>query len=217
MDISSNLLKTLLKRAVANSFNAISCDGDTSTNDMVTIFATGEAKNSEIKKIVEGDLNAKIKIIVYESLTCSHCANFHKDVYPELKNEFIDTGLASIEFRNFPLDMAAFNAAKIAHCKNDGNSEILHFLYANQSKWVKGKDLSEFNQNLRDLVKDQNFNINIDKCLNNKEMEDHILSDRIEGVKEFQINSTPTIIINNKKFEKSLTFKNLKKYLQKMI
>ena len=183
----------------------------------IILFLSPIANSSEIKKIVEGDLNAKIKIIVYESLTCSHCANFHKEVYPELKNEFIDTGLASIEFRNFPLDMAAFNAAKIAHCKNDGNSEILHFLYANQGKWVKGKDLSEFNQNLRDLVKDQNFNINIDKCLNNKEMEDHILSDRIEGVKEFQINSTTTIIINNKKFEKSLTFKNLKKYLQKMI
>ena len=166
----------------------------------IILFLSPIANSSEIKKIVEGDLNAKIKIIVYESLTCSHCANFHKDVYPELKNEFIDTGLASIEFRNFPLDMAAFNAAKIAHCK-----------------WVKGKDLGEFNQNLRDLVKDQNFNINFDKCLNNKEMEDHILSDRIEGVKEFQINSTPTIIINNKKFEKSLTFKNLKKYLQKMI
>ena len=184
---------------------------------LIILFLSPIANSSEIKKIVEGDLNAKIKIIVYESLTCSHCANFHKDVYPELKNEFIDTGLASIEFRNFPLDMAAFNAAKIAHCKNDGNSEILHFLYANQSKWVKGKDLSEFNQNLGDLVKDQNFNINIDKCLNNKEMKDHILSDRIEGVKEFQINSTPTININNKKFEKSLTFKNLKKYLQKMI
>tara|TARA_B100000427_G_scaffold203181_1_gene168962 strand:+ start:947 stop:1525 length:579 start_codon:yes stop_codon:yes gene_type:complete len=184
---------------------------------LIILFLSPIAYSSEIKKIVEGDLNAKIKIIVYESLTCSHCANFHKDVYPELKNEFIDTGLASIEFRNFPLDMAAFNAAKIAHCKNDGKSEILHFLYSNQSKWVKGKDLGEFNQNLRDLVKDQNFNINIDKCLNNKEMEDHILSDRIEGVKEFQINSTPTIIINNEKFEKSLTFKNLKKYLQKMI
>ena len=184
---------------------------------LIILFLSPIANSSEIKKIVEGDLNAKIKIIVYESLTCSHCANFHKDVYPELKNEFIDTGLASIEFRNFPLDMAAFNAAKIAHCKNDGKSEILHFLYANQSKWVKGKDLSEFNQNLRDLIKEQNFNINFDKCLNNKEMEDHILSDRIEGVKEFQINSTPAIIINNEKFEKSLTFKNLKKYLQKMI
>ena len=92
---------------------------------LIILFLSPIAYSSEIKKIVEGDLNAKIKIIVYESLTCSHCANFHKDVYPELKNEFIDTGLASIEFRNFPLDMAAFNAAKIAHCKNDGKSEIL--------------------------------------------------------------------------------------------
>ena len=73
----------------------------------IILFLSPIANSSEIKKIVEGDLNAKIKIIVYESLTCSHCANFHKDVYPELKNEFIDTGLASIEFRNFPLDMAA--------------------------------------------------------------------------------------------------------------
>ena len=65
---------------------------------------------SEIKKISEGNIDAKIKIIVYESSTCSHCADFHKNVYPELKNEFIDTGLVLIEFRNFPLDMAAFTA-----------------------------------------------------------------------------------------------------------
>ena len=88
---------------------------------------------SEIKNITEGNIDAKIKIIVYESLTCSHCADFHKNVYPELKSEFIDTGLILIEFRNFPLDMAAFNASKIAHCKNDGNSEILHYLYNNQN------------------------------------------------------------------------------------
>ena len=184
---------------------------------IISLFFVSLYAKADIKSITEGDVDAKVKLIVFESLTCSHCADFHKNVYPSLKTDFIDKGLILIEFRNFPLDMAAFNASKIAHCKNDGKSEILHFLYANQSKWVKGKDLSEFNQNLRDLVKDQNFNINIDKCLNNKEMEDHILSDRIEGVKEFQINSTPTIIINNKKFEKSLTFKNLKKYLQKMI
>ena len=39
-----------------------------------------------------------------------------------------EKGLVKIEFRNFPLDLAALNASKIAHCKNDGNSEILHFL-----------------------------------------------------------------------------------------
>ena len=172
---------------------------------------------SEIKNITEGNIDAKIKIIVYESLTCSHCADFHKNVYPELKSEFVDSGLVLIEFRNFPLDMAAFNASKIAHCKNDGNSEILHFLYNNQNEWTKGKDLEELNKNLLNVIELKNFNINFDECLKNKEIEDHILSDRIDGVKKFQINATPTIIINNEKFEESLTFKNLKKYLQKMI
>ena len=59
-----------------------------------------------------GNPDAKITIIAYESLTCSHCANFHKDVYPQLKKDFLDTGLAKIEFRHFPLDLAAFNAQK---------------------------------------------------------------------------------------------------------
>ena len=172
---------------------------------------------SEIKKISEGNIDAKIKIIVYESLTCSHCADFHKNVYPGIKNEFIDSGLVLIEFRNFPLDMAALNASKIAHCKNDGNSKILHFLYQNQSDWAKGKDLVELNKNLINVVKLGNFNIDFNECLESKQIEDHILSDRVEGVKKFQINATPTIIINDEKFEESLTFKNLKKYLQKLI
>ena len=184
---------------------------------IILLFSTSFNLKAEIKPIIEGSAVAKVKLIVFESLTCSHCADFHKNVYPELKSEFIDTGMILIEFRNFPLDMAAFNASKIAHCKNDGNSKILHYLYNNQNEWVKGKDLEELNKNLLDVIKLGNFNVNFDECLKNKEIEDHILSDRINGVKKFQINATPTIIINNEKFEKSLSFKNLKKYLQKMI
>ncbi len=184
---------------------------------LVLISLSNFCNASEIKDITEGNINAKIKIIVYESLTCSHCADFHKNVYPELKNEFIDSGLILIEFKNFPLDMAAFNASKIAHCKNDGGSEILHFLYENQDKWAKGKDLDELNKNLLNVIKLENFDIDFNECLKNKEIEDHILSDRINGVKKYKVNATPTIIINDEKFEESLTFKNLKKYLQKMI
>ena len=109
------------------------------------------SKNSfgvETKRIVSGNKNAKITIIAYESLTCSHCANFHKDVYPKLKKEYIDTGLAKIEFRHFPLDMAAFNASKISQCTNDQNLEILESLYSNQQAWVKGNTIDEINNNL---------------------------------------------------------------------
>ena len=171
----------------------------------------------EIKRIFVGNKDAKITIIAFESLTCSHCANFHKDVFPELKKEYLDTGLAKIEFRHFPLDAAAFNASKVSQCKNDGDSAILNSLYANQQKWVKGSSVQEANENLQKFLTSEGFDINFDECINNKEIEDFVLNDRIDGTKNFKVNSTPTIVINDKKFEKTLTYKNLKKALEKLI
>ena len=173
--------------------------------------------NAETKRIVSGNNNAKITIIAYESLTCSHCASFHKDIYPQLKKEYIDTGLAKIEFRHFPLDMAAFNASKISQCKSDQSLEILESLYSNQQAWVKGNTLDEINNNLEKFIKKEGFEVNFKECITNKEIEDFILNDRVEGAKNFKVNATPTIIINNKKFEKSLNYKNLKKSLEKLI
>ena len=172
---------------------------------------------AETKRIISGNENAKITIIAYESLTCSHCANFHKDVYPLLKKEYIDTGLAKIEFRHFPLDIAALNASKVAQCKQDQNLEILESLYSNQQAWVKGNTVEVINSNLKKFLKKEGFEIDFEKCVNDKKIEDFILNDRIEGAKNFEINATPTIIINNKKFEKSLNYKNIKKSLEKLI
>ena len=170
-----------------------------------------------INPIYEGSPDAKIQLIIYESLTCSHCADFHKNVYPDLKENFIDKGYVKIEFRNFPLDLAALNASKIAHCKNDGKSDILHFLFENQEQWAKGSKIEDINSNLKKILDSEKYGINIDKCINNKKVEDHILEDRINAVKKFKLNSTPTLIINNKKFDKPLNYKNLKKTLEKLI
>ena len=184
---------------------------------LILIFGLSTVASAEIKRIVSGNQNAKITIIAYESLTCSHCANFHKDVYPSLKKDFIDTGLVKIEFRHFPLDIAALNASKISQCKNDGNSDILQSLYNNQQMWVKGSTVEEANKNLQKYLKNEGFRIDFDSCVNNKQIEDFVLNDRIEGAKTFKVDATPTIIINNKKFEKTLNFKNLKKALEKLI
>jgi len=187
---------------------------------LIAIIVLGSFSNlnaEEIKRIIVGNKDAKITIIAFESLTCSHCANFHKNVYPELKKEYLDTGLAKIEFRHFPLDIAAFNASKVAQCNNDGNSDILESLYANQQKWVKGSSVEEANKNLQIFLKNEGFSIDFESCVNNKNIEDFVLNDRIEGAKNFKISSTPTIIINNEKFEKKLNYKNLKKALEKMI
>ena len=187
---------------------------------LITVIFNGGSSadvTKKIKRISEGKESAEITIITYESLTCSHCADFHKNIYPDLKKEFIDKGLVKIEFRHFPLDIAAFNASKISQCNNDGKSDLLHILYSNQPKWVKGNTAEEANDHLKKFLKDKNINIDFEKCTNNKSIEDYVLNDRIEGVKKFKVNATPTIIINDKKFDKTLNYKNLKKYLEKLI
>ena len=187
---------------------------------LIAVIVLGSFSNlnaEEVKRIIVGNKDAKITIIAFASLTCSHCANFHKNVYPELKKEYLDTGLAKIEFRHFPLDIAAFNASKIAQCKNDQSLEILESLYSNQQAWVKGSTVEEVNESLQQFIKKEGFKINFEECVNDKKVEDFVLNDRIEGAKNFKINATPTIIINNKKFEKSLNYKNLKKSLEKLI
>ena len=184
----------------------------------ILIFNFGLLKaETKINTIYEGDINAKITLIVYESLTCSHWADSHKNIYPDLKKDFIDKGLVKIEFRNFPLNLAALNASKVAHCKNDGKSYILHFLYENQKEWVRGNTIEDINNNLKKLINSKNFGIDFDKCINNKEIEDHVLYDRISGMKKFNIEATPTFIFNDKKFDKPLNYKNLKKILEKLI
>ena len=184
---------------------------------MFFFFSAFSAEAEEIKRILVGNKSAKISIIAFESLTCSHCANFHKDVYPLLKKEYLDTGLAKIEFRHFPLDNAAFNASKVAQCRNDGEADILESLYANQQKWVKGSSVEEANINLKKFLSTEGFNIDFESCINDKQIEDFVLNDRIDGAKNFKVNATPTIIINNEKFDKTLNYKNLKKALEKLI
>ena len=184
---------------------------------LALFFGSINISNADINRIIAGNKDAKVTIIAYESLTCSHCADFHKDIYPQLKKDYIDTGLVKIEFRHFPLDVAAFNASKISQCKSDEGLKILNSLYSNQQEWIKGNTVDEINKNLKKFIENQGFKINFENCINDKEIEDFVLNDRIEGVKKFKVNATPTIIINDKKFDKTLNYKNLKKSLEKLI
>ena len=184
---------------------------------IIVLHYTNLNAENDVKRIYEGKEDSKITILVYESLTCSHCAKFHSDIYPDLKKNFIDKGYLKLEYRNFPLDLAAFNAAKAAHCKSNDGVEILHFLYKNQNEWVKGNTIEELNINLEKIISSQNFGIDYNKCINNKNIEDFVLEDRIEGVKKYNVSATPTLIINGEKFEKPLSYKNLEKTLEKLL
>ena len=83
--------------------------------------------------------------------------------------------------------------------------------------WIKGETIDQINLNLKAIINRENFGIDFTKCIDNKKIEDYILEDRIESERKFEINSTPTLIINSKKFDKPLTYKNLKKAIEKLI
>ena len=172
---------------------------------------------TKIKPLYEGNVDAKVSLIVYESLTCGHCADFHKEVYPKLKKDFIDNDLVKIEFRSFPLDLAALNASKLSHCKNDGKTDLLHFLYENQKQWVRGETIKDINKHLKDLIIKKDSLLDFEGCLTNENIEDHVLNDRISGAKKFNIEATPTLIINGKKFDNPHNYKKLKKNIEKLI
>ena len=88
---------------------------------------------------------------------------------------------------------------------------------SNRVSKILEKTILEINNNLKNSLKESNFNLDFEKCVNNKSLEDRILEERIDGAKKYNIQSTPTLIINDKKFDKKLNYKNLKKTLEKMI
>jgi protein-disulfide isomerase len=152
-------------------------------------------------------------------LTCPHCAIFHTEIYPLLKKDYIDTGVLKIYFRHFPLDLAALNAAKIIQCIDEEKRiPFLDHLYETQENWIKGTTIEDINQNLKKTVK--KFDLSekgFDKCLAFEDVENYILNSRIEAAKNFKIDSTPKIIINDKVFEDKLEYKNLKRTIEKLI
>ena len=180
-------------------------------------FSDNSETNSNL--IVLGQDKAIIKIKVFSSLTCPHCANFHTEVVPEIKKEYIDTGKVQLIFIDFPLDQAAFNASKLLHCVDQKKQiTFLDTVYENQDEWTAGSNINEINNNLKKIVQILGINsTQFDKCLNDEVISDKILNGRIDGHQKYSINSTPTIIINEKKLEGPASFKNIKKKIEKLI
>ena len=169
--------------------------------------------------VVIGSFDAAVKIKIYSSLTCPHCASFHINVVPEIKKEYVETGKVQLIFIDFPLDQAAFNASKLLHCLDQKKQiEFLDIIYETQSKWTNGSNISDINNNLKKIVKNLGISSKqFDKCLVDEIISDKILNERIDASKKYSIDSTPTIIINEKKLEGSVSFKNIKKKIEKLI
>ena len=143
--------------------------------------------HAESKILSMGSANAKVTVKVFSSLTCPHCANFHTEIFNNLKRDYIDKGLVRFEHHAFPLDLAALNAEVVVRCQtnNDKKFKLLEEIYNKQKFWAVGSDINKIN----DLIKKVGAEFNLseekmDKCLKDNKAQDEILDQRIEAQKK---------------------------------
>ena len=176
--------------------------------------------SAEGKILSIGSPDAKVTIKVFSSLTCPHCASFHTNVYEKLKKEYIDKGLVKFEHHAFPLDLAALNAEVVVRCQENMEKkfDLLTEIYSKQTSWAVGSDINKINELIKKVGLDFNLsNEKMDGCLKNDKAQDEILEQRIEAQKRYKIESTPTIIINEKKYSGNVNYKEFKKAVDKKL
>jgi|TARA_B110001452_G_scaffold217823_1_gene189449 protein-disulfide isomerase len=184
----------------------------------LAIITPASAIENKILKI--GNNKAKITVKVFSSLTCPHCANFHNKIFKNLKLEYIDEKKVKFEHHSFPLDLAALNAEKILRCTEniDTSFNLLSEIYLKQEEWAVGSDIKKINESIIKIG--TKFNLSkkaMNKCLENEKIQEQILTERIDAQKKYKISSTPTIYINEKKYEGKHEFKNFKKQIDKLL
>ena len=189
-----------------------------SVHKIIFIFFVLFSIEVKSKTVSIGNINSKVTIKVFSSLTCPACANFHSNIFYQLKEDFIDKGKVRFEHHPFPLDLAALNAEIILNCHVDNTKkfELLDKIYEKQRMWAVGSDISKIIDSIKKIASDTNLNNDkMNNCLNNEKLQDEILNKRIDAQKNYKIDSTPTIFINGKKYTGKIDYKEFKKTIEK--
>jgi protein-disulfide isomerase len=175
-----------------------------------------EGAAAEPQEQILGDPDAPVTIIEYASLTCPHCAQFHTEVLPELKERYIDPGKIRLIYRDFPLDQMALTAAALAHCAGpERYFSMLDVLFETQSNWARADDsvtaLKRLGK-LGGLTEEK-----MQACLSDQELTDGILQTRLEGQNQYDIGSTPTFVIDGKTYSGSLDVEGFSELLDPLL
>jgi protein-disulfide isomerase len=166
--------------------------------------------------VAQGPADAKVTIVEYASLTCSHCAAFHRDTYPELKKRYIDTGKVRFILREFPLDPLATAGFMLARCDGEGKYyPIVDMLFQQQRTWAfTDKPLDALRQMMRQAGMSQE---KFDSCLKDQKLYEAVNVVKNRGVETFKVDSTPTFFINGQRHPGNLSIDELEKIIKPML
>lgn len=176
--------------------------------------ATAE-QAEETRAIVYGQADAPVTIYEYASLTCPHCANFHTEVLPRLKESLLDTGKAKLVFKDFPLDQLALRAAVMVRC-NEGprRKAMLDVLFRTQPSWSGGQDpiAALLNIGRAAGMTDED----LQACFNNQEIIDGVIKHRLDGEQRYQVNSTPSFVIDGTLYRGDVTVEQIEQVVESL-
>lgn len=178
--------------------------------------AAPAAGAAQYREFVLGDPKAKVTVIEYASLTCSHCAHFHKDIYPELKKEYIDTGKIKFVFRDFPLDGLAMAGAVLARCApGDRGGKLIDMMFKNQDTWIRSEKPLEPLKGYAQLA--GMSAADVDACLANKDMQNTVRDIQNTASSLYKVQSTPTFFVEDEKIEGAQPFEKFKEVIDDKI
>jgi protein-disulfide isomerase len=177
------------------------------------------APRKEGDDMVMGLATAPVTIIEYASLTCPHCAAFATAALPDIKTQYVDKGLVKFVYRDFPLDRMALQASKLARCSGpERYFAFIDVLFRQQATWTRGNDANQIMDNLRRLARLGGMSDTaVDACLRDTAIENAILEQRMKGERDDKVSSTPTIIINGRKYAGDLNFAEIEKTLKPLV
>ena len=164
---------------------------------------------------VLGKPDAPITIIEYASMSCPHCANFHSQVLPKLKEKWIETGKAKLVMRDFPLDEPALRAAMVARCvPPERFYPLVEMMFETQEKWVIAPDWRAALERIVKLggIGKKEF----DSCVGDKALEDKVAQSRLDAAQLLGVNSTPYFFIDGKAFQGEPTLDAFDQLLSQM-
>ncbi len=177
-------------------------------------FAQEISLEKALAERVIGKADAPITITEYASLTCPHCARFHKETLPKIKAAYIDTGKAKLIFRDFPFDGLALRAAALARCApQERYFAVVDTLFQQQETWSRAKDPLAAIGNIGKLA--GMSQATVDACFKDTKLMDSIVQIRLDGEKQ-GVDSTPTFLIGGKKISGAQPFEEFDKLLKSL-
>ena len=180
------------------------------TVDMAKLLTPGSLPEKQL-----GKDDAPVTIVEYASMTCGHCAGFHKNTLPVIKEKYVDTGKVRLIMREFPFDPRATAGFMLARCANDKYFAMIDVLFKQQETWA-------FSENSRDallqIAKLAGFSQeSFEACLTDQKLMTDVQSVRDRGAKDFGVDSTPTFFINGSKYPGAMTVEEMSAIIDGML